>query len=181
MEPPRDPQQNPQHLGQIAVELDAPDPDLEHAEPSVAWQRFQAVTGFLYEVVAKIAIFVLLGCAALFIYPSIAASFFAFSGAVILARLVVKILNEYDNPRFNQMKDGILDFNANYPYLQVIVFLFAVLVSLLSPIAGAIIAGIDGVFGGVVMDYHVNRRNQDLDREKREVEADGSDTALAVL
>jgi hypothetical protein len=118
---------------------------------SCMWRGLVVVGNFLYEIAAKVALFVLLGVAAQLIFPVIAPPFFAIAASLTLSRLVIKILDRYDLAAINTFKEKTRNFVQRFWYLQIIVFIFAVAISLLHPIPGIIVGSLLGGLNGVII------------------------------
>jgi hypothetical protein len=115
------------------------------------WNGLVAVGNFLWEIAAKVALFVLLGVAAQLLFPVIAPPFFAVAASLTLSRLVVKILDLYDLPAVNTMKEKTREFAHTLGKWQIIIFLFAVAICFLHPIPGIIVGAFLGGLNGIII------------------------------
>ena len=56
----------------------------------------------------------------------------------------------------------VFKLSEKWPYLQVITFVFAVVISAISPALGFLLAGIVGVYGGVLIEVNLAEKKQQL-------------------
>jgi hypothetical protein len=129
------------------------------------WRGLVVVANFLYEIAAKVVLFVLLGVAAHLLFPVIALPFYAMAGGIFLTRLVVKILDRYDFTSLNNFKDKVRGFVNNWSYLQIIVFVVALAACFLSPIPGIIIAGLLGCVNGLIIGAEAVKHQREARRK----------------
>lgn len=134
-------------------------------EPSVCWRGLRVIVSFTYEVVAKVALFILLGFAAMLIIPPAAGPLFTYVTATVLTRLVVKILDHFEISCLDNLKDTLFDFTNRYP-VQIISLVSSVALSLLWPLGGCIIAAGGGCVNGVKIGAEAALATQEINRRE---------------
>lgn len=133
--------------------------------PSAFWNGFMVVVNYLFEVVTKVAIPIILGVLAHFFLPALAPACFVAAIAVAVTRLVVKILDQYDIECLDKLKHKVSTFMTTYWWLQIVAFICALAISLLSPIAGSILAGATGVVAGFLIGIEKTKHDQQRSRD----------------
>lgn len=143
---------------------DAPVPK-PPAPPSAFWNGFMVVVNYLFEIVAKVAIPIILGVVAHFLLPAIAPACFAAAIAIAATRLVVKILDQYDIECLDKLKLTVSTFMNKLYWLQLVAFVSSLALSLLSQIAGCIFASAVGIVAGFLIGVEKTKHEQTRSRE----------------
>lgn len=143
------------------------DAPIGNAKPqtSAIWNGFMVVVNYLFEVVAKVAIPIIVGIAALFLFPPLAPACFVTAIAVASTRLVVKILDRYDIECLDNLKHTVSTFMERFYWLQLAAFVCALALSLLSPIVGCIVGGAVGIVAGFLIGVEKTKHDQQRSRE----------------
>lgn len=133
--------------------------------PSALWNGFMVVVNYLYEVIAKVAIPVILGVLAHFFLPAAAPACFAAAIAVATTRLVVKILDRYDLECLDNLKHNVSTFMNRFYWLQLVAFISSIALSLLHPIVGCVVSSAVGIVAGFLIGVEKTKHEQIRSRE----------------
>ncbi len=134
---------------------------------SACWRGVVVAMRVACEIIIKVALFVILGSAALFLYPPIAPPFFAIAISFAAVRLVVKGIDCYNASLLDNAKKKVWGFISKHPKLQIIIFLFAVAISPLVGFLGIGIAASLGILNAFVTDAQNSRHAQQLQARLR--------------
>lgn len=132
-----------------------------------AWKGFSITVRILYETPAEAAGFAIMGLVMQALKPSLVAPFIGICSSLVLSRLVVKVLDQYNIQSLVKIKKEICKLNNNYPKLQMIAFIFALAISLLTPVLGFLVGSAVGTVGAIVLDVENNKILQNKNRRNR--------------
>jgi hypothetical protein len=121
----------------------------------------------LYQTLSTTSPFLAAGVISLLFQSCLAWPFFTIAGAMATATLALNIYSKYDYQAVRLFKEKALDFQQQYPRLQIITFLFILAVSLVSLTLSCILALLFGAYAGVLIDADQCKRNQ-MAREREQ-------------
>lgn len=153
------------HLQPGSVGAEAPPPPAPDASSS-QWCGIKIIKDFSYVLGCLVA-----GIAARIFIPSLAPALFTIGATTLLTGLLIKPLSGCC-PCINTLKDKVYEINKKYPYLRAITLIAILVLSLITPIGGAIVGGLFGVFCGFAMDSEVIRRQHTVQEEQAVKEKD---------
>jgi len=136
------------------------------ATQSKIWKNLKKAAELFYETPALAGGLVITGLALSILFPAIAPPFFATATSLVLTRLAVKILAGYNLGFIEYLKKKAYEIHAKYPKVQMIVFIFALVISGISPIASCITAIALGIFSGIIMGIEHCQRLQKIHRHE---------------
>lgn len=142
-----------------------------YAPPSsTAKSHFSSIaTHPLVESIAKVSAFAIAAIIALAIgWTSLAIPLFVVAGTMLAAQLAVKICNHYNVKSIYKIQLGALNFQRRHPYVQIIIFVFAMIMAPLSVVFASLLAATFGTFAGLVVgaDHHKRAAAANLGQEK---------------
>lgn len=137
----------------------------EKPQTSAIWNGFMVVVNYLFEVISKVAIPIIVGVAAIFLFPSLAPACFVTAIAVASTRLVTKILDRYDIGCLDNLKHSVSTFMDRFYWLQIAAFVCALALSLLSSFVGCIVGAALGVVAGFLIGVDKTKHEQKRSRE----------------
>lgn len=132
-----------------------------YAPPSsTAKSHFSSIASHpLVESIAKVSAFAIVAFIALAIgWTSIAIPLFVIAGTMLAAQLAVKICNHYNVKKIYQIQLGALEFQQRHPYVQIIIFVFAMVIAPFSVVFASLLAAAFGIFAGLVVGADHNKR-----------------------
>lgn len=122
------------------------------------WRGFLVTAHFVYESGAFSVVFVVIGVASAFFYPTVAPAFLCIGGALFVTTLVVKILDRYHFTIIEDLKTQVCELPTKYAKLHLVAFIFAVAVSFASPVAGGVAGVVIGVTSGLIIQVERVKR-----------------------
>jgi hypothetical protein len=120
----------------------------------------------LYETPAETAAFITAGLFMRLLSPSFLSPFAGIGCSFLCTRLVVKVLDTYYYNPLVKIKKEACNFNKTYPKLQVITFIAALAISLLSQTLGFLLGVALGSFGAIVLDVETYKLRQQAKRRE---------------
>lgn len=135
---------------------------------NIFWKGLKITWNFFIDTQATVAVLTITGIALrIFSFTSFSVPFFAMSGAILATRLVVKLINHYNVSALRRIKIQASNIIEKYPNLQIITFLFAIALSLISIYAAIVVAITVGILSGILIEVNIANRKQ-----SREAQAD---------
>jgi ABC-type amino acid transport system permease subunit len=123
-------------------------------------QRQWDANFYLFEPIAKVSVFLVAGTIAQIAKSQLSYPFFSIAGSMAIGHLAVKIYRRYNEPIVRRLEVGVLDFQKKFPYLQIISFVFIVLIGLVSPPAACCAGVLFGAYAGIQIAASECVRNQ---------------------
>lgn len=145
-------------------------PNKEKVDPSsftsqakqILWKGLIITLNCGYEAVTTVGVFVVSGLALRIFFPFMGAPFLGISVSLLVTRVVVKILNVYNNELLKTIKTQAILLSKKYSKLELITFVFAIGISAFSPALGFALAAVTGVYGGILIEVRLAEKRQKM-------------------
>jgi hypothetical protein len=130
------------------------------------WQGFKFTVYTLYETPAEAAAFAVAAIVMRIFFSSLAPPFMGICVSLIGTRLIVKALDHYCQAPLIEIKRQVCLLNKNFPRLQLVGFISALVISLLSQTLGFAMGLVVGAFGSVILDVENYKLMQQAKRDR---------------
>ena len=130
-----------------------------------ATEGLKKAATFIYDMPLVVPAALASGVALRFLYPGLAPPALGFGGAIVLTRLVVKVIEIYNDASIKEMKDLIYRIHRKIPKIEYVAFAVSLLVALLAPLAGFLLATGIGIYKALLIEIEIYQLKQQLDRE----------------
>lgn len=137
-------------------------------QTTAVWNGIKFTLRTLYETPAEAAAFAIAAIVMRIFVSSLVAPLAGICTSLIFSRLAVKILDQYYNVPLVQIKKQVCILYKKYPKLQLVAFISALAISLLSPTAGFVIGLTLGAFGAIILDVENYKLIQKAKRDKQD-------------
>ena len=129
-----------------------------------AGNGIRQAASFVYETPIIVPAALVSGIALHILYPTSAPPFFGFSAAIILARLVVKVVEIYNDQSIKDMKELVFKTQLKVPKMEYIALAISLLIVPIFPVAAVLCACSAGIYKGFLIEIEVYQLKQLLDR-----------------
>jgi hypothetical protein len=154
-----------QHTAQSPTELfKEKAAEIEQKQAPSFWNGLRVVANFLYDAVSRVALFALIGVAALFIIPPMAYPLFTYSVVSVITRIIVHGMDQFQITCLDNLKNKVIDLAEKYP-LQYISLIASVALSLIFQPGALIISSAGGIVNGSKLGVDKNRETLEFKRE----------------
>jgi hypothetical protein len=138
--------------------------EIEQKQSPSFWNGMRVVANFLYDAVSRVALFVLIGIAALFIIPPVAYPLFTYSTVSVLTRIIVHGMDQFQITCFDNVKNKVIDLAEKYPIQYISLIASAALSFIFQP-GAIIISSAGGIVNGSKLGVDKNRETLEFKRE----------------
>lgn len=137
-----------------------------HFNPSDNFQERTSLTVQIFEAVPIEGIAFIIASFAMRIFStSLAFPLVGIGLAIITTRLVLKVIDRYDNKLLVNLTKEACKFNRNYPKLQMIIFICTLVFSFVSKTLSFSTGACLGSFGSIILDVENYKLQQQANRQ----------------
>lgn len=117
-----------------------------------AWNKAAKGAKAIFDVFASVSIFAISAVAFQIFFPPLAAPLFSLAITAAVSRLFIKGIKACHLSSAEKIGQLTMQIESRFPKLRLIIFIFGLAMSLLSPITGALIVGTLGLFYGSLLE-----------------------------
>ncbi len=138
------------------TDVQSQDPDQEES-----WLRrfgdkaWRDAASFIYEMPYTIVALTAAGIAAAILFPVLAPPCFGLVAGVVISRLVVKVVDNYNPLYLLDVKREALKINEKYSNVLLICFVFATFLAIASPLLGTLATLGLGLYQGIIIQVEI--------------------------